>query len=609
MPANAFLLPSLKRSGGFLSVIAAKDGQDGVREPVPLFSRMLSGIGGNTSAAEESKPAPAMSRTMSPEPEIVSQKLTEQPDWLSEATKDSNTDGIVGVRAKDNPGTQPDDASEQDKPVASSEKKKEEPSSLPAGLNVTGIIVPPKAPLVSRLGAHLMEPNLTPDPPVPDSQAQPQSLWDPEPPSKPAGGPSSRSPEDGKTAPHRNEGAPMEFALLSTPHWVPVVPQPIPAEGAMCALALRPEASSSESAWGAPASSSGGDANAQKANWQKPSEFPQSASEPAQTPTGSKRLVPENPPRLWRPAMPVTAEAPIVEPAAAEPPAASDRVSGVTVSALPGTQSTAPLAFALRLLPDLLQKNPPPATPLRPLPQQAAIAKTEPAVQSGSPNDDSPAAQKPASQPAPHMRPPPEPEEETTTRDRVNAESGPADMIPRTISLPAQDAPHLSPSAEKAPRVQPGPPPISQEIRSAPVHNSTPASAHDIQFQVERGVQRVDVRLTDRGGAVHVSVRTPDAELAATLREDLPALSTRLDQSGFHSETLQAPADLSPAHPRTTQSNTAPGSQDFNRNAHSGQSGQQPSPDQRHRPHKPGPELDNSSTKRKEFSWFMSNAR
>ena len=57
-------------------------------------------------------------------------------------------------------------------------------------------------------------------------------------------------------------------------------------------------------------------------------------------------------------------------------------------------------------------------------------------------------------------------------------------------------------------------------------------------LQVTGGDQRVDVRLTERAGEVQVSVRTPDSQLAGALRDDLAALSARLEQSGFRAECL-----------------------------------------------------------------------
>lgn len=52
----------------------------------------------------------------------------------------------------------------------------------------------------------------------------------------------------------------------------------------------------------------------------------------------------------------------------------------------------------------------------------------------------------------------------------------------------------------------------------------------------------VQVRLSERAGELHVSVRTPDAGLTRNLREGLSDLVGRLEQSGYRAETWR-PAD------------------------------------------------------------------
>jgi hypothetical protein len=48
--------------------------------------------------------------------------------------------------------------------------------------------------------------------------------------------------------------------------------------------------------------------------------------------------------------------------------------------------------------------------------------------------------------------------------------------------------------------------------------------------------RRVDVRLVDRGGELHVSVKAGDAELAQTLQEHMPELTSRLDAERLTAE-------------------------------------------------------------------------
>src|SRR5205823_2302833 len=107
-----------------------------------------------------------------------------------------------------------------------------------------------------------------------------------------------------------------------------------------------------------------------------------------------------------------------------------------------------------------------------------------------------------------------------------------------------------------------------------------PGAARDIRLEVSAGDQRVEVRLRERAGDVHVTVRTPDAGLAGALREDLPALSTRLNESGFRAETWRPDAPAGHHHGR----------------------------EQHHRPPQPKvPEEQlNRKEKGKDFKWFMS---
>jgi hypothetical protein len=117
----------------------------------------------------------------------------------------------------------------------------------------------------------------------------------------------------------------------------------------------------------------------------------------------------------------------------------------------------------------------------------------------------------------------------------------------------------------------------------------TPGAARDIRLEVSAGDQRVEVRLTERAGEVHVAVRTPDGHLAGALREDLPALSSRLNESGFRAETW---------HPG------ASGDTEWQQNGREHQHGQQPPPQPRVPQEQP-----NHTEKGKDFKWFMSTLR
>ena len=65
----------------------------------------------------------------------------------------------------------------------------------------------------------------------------------------------------------------------------------------------------------------------------------------------------------------------------------------------------------------------------------------------------------------------------------------------------------------------------------------------EIQLHLRASDARVSVRLVERAGSVQVDVRTPDHHLADALRDDLPALSARLEQAGLRAEAWSdAPA-------------------------------------------------------------------
>ena len=198
---------------------------------------------------------------------------------------------------------------------------------------------------------------------------------------------------------------------------------------------------------------------------------------------------------------------------------------------------------------------------------------------------------------------------------------------PRKITL-AQSTAGESPSAAKVPTqtfaepptpaVRTGSqPPSSPAAKPQTLYESDPLSAaappkppvvaHDIRLEVQGEDQRVQVRLVERGGEVHVAVRTPDAHLAETLREDLPGLSSRLTESGFHTETWHPGTSAGTEWHRHAEpsGNTSPDSdsQPRQNGRDSQQENQQPG-----RPKIPREEVDRKE-KGEDFEWFMSTTR
>jgi Flagellar hook-length control protein FliK len=75
----------------------------------------------------------------------------------------------------------------------------------------------------------------------------------------------------------------------------------------------------------------------------------------------------------------------------------------------------------------------------------------------------------------------------------------------------------------------------SQAVTAAP--RSEPVQ--QIAVRIARpDAPAVDLHLAERGGQIHVSVRTPDAALQASLRQDLGTLSSSLNRAGYHTETF-----------------------------------------------------------------------
>ena len=158
--------------------------------------------------------------------------------------------------------------------------------------------------------------------------------------------------------------------------------------------------------------------------------------------------------------------------------------------------------------------------------------------------------------------------------------------------------------AEKTVAPEPGQPPVRAESQPLPEPAPAAGAARDIQIRVNQDGQRVDVRLTERGGEVHVSVRTPDALLAGTLREDLPVLSAKLEQNGFRTETWRPGMSTPPLHSGADEagfSNTPDGGQ--NPQPRQGSQEQQQAPPRRPKPSLAGPA---TTSQRKDFSWHIS---
>jgi len=173
----------------------------------------------------------------------------------------------------------------------------------------------------------------------------------------------------------------------------------------------------------------------------------------------------------------------------------------------------------------------------------------------------------------------------------ANPQAGAANPAAATFSPESQ----RSESAAKAPGQ-----PAAARSASDPESAAPQKVAHDITLDLDSGSRRAAVRLTERGGEVHVAVRTPDAGLAADLRQGLPSLAAKLEQSGFRAEAWHTAS--TPRHPADASAESAGQNQ-------SGQNGQESSRERRQGQPQPQESGQRPQIKKegRDFAWFMAS--
>jgi hypothetical protein len=142
-----------------------------------------------------------------------------------------------------------------------------------------------------------------------------------------------------------------------------------------------------------------------------------------------------------------------------------------------------------------------------------------------------------------------------------------------------------------AERPAPDPPPVS-------------TTARELRFAVGDGGQRVEVRVAERGGEVHVAVHTPDERLAGSLRDDLPALSAKLESAGLRTETWHAGSSNTAGRERLLET---PVRTSQNSQEQPGQGGRRQHDDPP--PQRPKRRVDPShpQSERKDFQWLFNS--
>ena len=106
-----------------------------------------------------------------------------------------------------------------------------------------------------------------------------------------------------------------------------------------------------------------------------------------------------------------------------------------------------------------------------------------------------------------------------------------------TAPSPAAEAGLRGASAAKASAESSAPQILEPQGETA---GRTSESVHNISLRLSNAEQgSVQVRLSERAGELHVSVRTPDTGLTRGLRDGLPELMGRLQVNGYRAETWQ----------------------------------------------------------------------
>ena len=179
----------------------------------------------------------------------------------------------------------------------------------------------------------------------------------------------------------------------------------------------------------------------------------------------------------------------------------------------------------------------------------------------------------------------------------------------KTIPITAPDVPTKAeasleqPKATEAKGVSPK---DALEIQTKP-EAAKATSVRDMKFEVVGVDRRVEVRLSERHGEMKMTVRTPDGNLATTLRENLPALSARLAESGFKNETWHPAASSTSEWQHTAESSKGGAFQDSNTPPREQHRESQEGSGQHHpkRTQEPLPQ----QQKGRDFAWLMSSLR
>jgi hypothetical protein len=186
------------------------------------------------------------------------------------------------------------------------------------------------------------------------------------------------------------------------------------------------------------------------------------------------------------------------------------------------------------------------------------------------------------------------------------AEPGPGSATAvRGISIGAPESGEIRPDAE-APRA-PELADRTADARLAPEAPKPSTPARNMQFAVGAGDQRVEVRVAERDGELHVAVHTPDQLLAGSLRDELPSLAARLESAGLRTQTWHPGSPDSAGRERLVDASSRTLSQ--NSQDQPGQDGRRrqddPPPQRAKRPEDPF----HPKRNQKDFQWHLTSLR
>jgi hypothetical protein len=185
------------------------------------------------------------------------------------------------------------------------------------------------------------------------------------------------------------------------------------------------------------------------------------------------------------------------------------------------------------------------------------------------------------------------------TRGQPSAARGIVDAPPTLAARPNTPSSDDHADTGPVPPEAPGSP-----VRTIPEPPKVP-QARDIRLEVAAGERRIEVHVTERAGDVHVAVRTSDSRLSNALRDNLPALSSRLEESGYRADGWQTGSSASDRN----ETLAAHGSNPSDQHNSAGQDSQPQQQQQRH-PRAQHPEAADQPTRKQkgdQFSWLMSS--